>query len=1634
MDFNLTNASASFIGEDASDQAGCSVAGAGDVNGDGFDDFLIGAYGDDAGGSSAGQTYLILGKSTGWTMDFELTNASASFIGEDSSDNSGYSVSGAGDVNGDGYDDILIGAYKDEDGGSEAGQTYLVLGKASGWSMYQDLSAANASFIGEDSNDWSGYSVSGAGDVNADGFDDILIGAYQDEEAGSDAGQTYLIYGMASGWSMDVSLTNASASFLGEDAGDRSGYSVAGAGDVNGDGYDDMLVGADRDEDGGSQAGQTYLILSNSRPPEPRDLTVAASRDGESILLSWSPPIHWNEPITGYRIYRSTDGANYDNIAFTSTSKLWYADPDVFTGYTYHYAVVTVDGDGEYSGRTSTASLMCEPDIDGDGIGDSHDTDADGDGIPNTYDGDPAIRDNIAWGRMDADLGDFGAGFIGEDAGDWAGHSLAGAGDVNGDGFDDILIGAYKDEERGAESGQTYLFLGSSSGWSGDADLSDADASFRGESAEDYSGYSVAVAGDVNGDGYDDILIGAYKDDDGGVNAGQTYLILGRASGWTMDEELSDADASFVGESGGDYSGECVAGAGDVNGDGFDDILIGAYGDSEGGGTAGQTYLIFGKATGWVMDVSLSGADASFLGEEGLDYSGGSVDGVGDVNGDGFDDIIIGASGNDEGGNSAGQAYLIMGKASGWAMDVDLENASASFYGEAASDKAGYAVSGAGDVNGDGLWDILIGAHQNTEGGSLAGQTYLILGKTSGWTMDVNLSNSDASFMGEDENDMAGYAISGAGDVNGDGYDDILIGAYGDDDGGSSAGQTYLIYGRSTGWMMDVGLSNASASFVGEDGDDFSGRSLSGAGDVDGDGFDDILIGAYGDDNGGNEAGRIYLLARSQLAGKEEFSLNLTSLAPGINLQWDDTYGNPYFTGIYRGLAPNLLSRLAYATGTGYTDEDVTAGVAYYYAVANVDPLGSESLLSPVLAIVADSDLDGDGIGNLVDGDDDGDGVPDGEDYFPTNASEWLDSDLDGIGNNADDDDDNDGIVDISDPYPYSNINDMNSEFDNITDMLISINNTVNDVQDRVMDIQSDLSFMNTSIGDVQAGIDYLNSTIPASLNDLENQLSGVNDSLKSRIDNIDNNLTGVETNLMAELALLNSSLVQEIAYRVSNITSDMSGLNLSLAGRLTDLSNNLTTEHNDLRAWIDIALGEIDSNLTSVNLSLSGRITGLETMTNGFYTSLRNNLTDVKGKLVSMENNLTVRNGMLNDTIALLSSAMAGQLNVTKEVILEKLNESYGLLSDLNHNTTEHDSDIGTLLAELKGLAGTGDNLTHGQLMDNISILRNDLLAVSNDIAVHDTAVKAKISNLTTMLDSLSALDLSELNDGISGIVSDLVEHDIAVRQGLSGINSDIDNFHNGTIVRLDNIIESLERLTKLDDILDQLELLDQSLKEAENELSVDIEKYSGGDEGEIDVKVYLLIGILVLLIVILLILLFRKQSTGSQSPSRGEAYEPEGHEREEGREASLSTKTTNLSKRAGRTDRSSVDKPSDPPVDEEDEEKAVEDFNDDDDDDIDDDDDDIDDIDELEIKDDEVEDMDLGVDDVENDDEEDNDFEDNERGESTSEDGIEEPHEEDEPSESDESGEKDERDLLKEMEELGEYPELVQLDVIDD
>jgi hypothetical protein len=274
-----------------------------------------------------------------------------------------------------------------------------------------------------------------------------------------------------------------------------------------------------------------------------------------------------------------------------------------------------------------------------------------------------------------------------------------------------------------------------------DFDLSNADASFWGEDADDCSARSVASAGDVNGDGRDDFLIGAYNDEDGGAAAGQTYLILGRAAAdWGMDFDLSNADASFWGEDAGDYSGWSVASAGDINGDGRDDFLIGAIYDDDGGSNAGQTYLILGRAAAdWGMDFDLSNADASFWGEDEYDYSGCSVASAGDVNGDGGDDFLIGANYDEDGGSMAGQTYLILGRAAAdWGMDFDLSNADASFWGQDADDRSGYSVASAGDVNGDGGDDFLIGAFYDEDGGSMAGQTYLWLGSPPQYDLTIS--------------------------------------------------------------------------------------------------------------------------------------------------------------------------------------------------------------------------------------------------------------------------------------------------------------------------------------------------------------------------------------------------------------------------------------------------------------------------------------------------------------------------------------------------------------------------------------------------------------------------------------------------------------------------------------------------------------------------------------------------------------------------------------------------------------------------------------------------------------------------------------------------------------------------------
>ncbi len=425
----------------------------------------------------------------------------------------------------------------------------------------------------------------------------------------------------------------------------------------------------------------------------------------------------------------------------------------------------------------------------------------------------------------------------------------------------------------------TVALQGGSGQLAGTISLSNADATFQGINSGDNSGISVSSAGDINGDGIDDLLIGAYNADPNGQSSGETYLIYGKAS-LSGNINLLNADVTFKGKNAGDHSGYSVNSAGDINGDGIDDLLIGAYGADPNGSLSGETYLIFGK-TNLSGEINLSNADATFKGINFEDRSGMSVSSAGDVNDDGYDDIIIAAYAADPNGLSSGENYLIYGK-SNLSGDINLSHANVTFKGKNSWDYAGFNINFAGDVNGDGLDDILIGAYGTDTNGDRAGETYLIYGKAD-LSTEINLSNADVTFKGHTALDHSGYSVSSAGDVNGDGYADILIGAVYASPNATRSGESYLIYGK-TNLSSEINLSNADVTFKGYSAMGYSGCSVSSAGDVNADGFDDILIGCnQADPRGTTDAGETYLVyGKANLSGDINLS-NADATFQGLN-------------------------------------------------------------------------------------------------------------------------------------------------------------------------------------------------------------------------------------------------------------------------------------------------------------------------------------------------------------------------------------------------------------------------------------------------------------------------------------------------------------------------------------------------------------------------------------------------------------------------------------------------------------------------------------------------------------------------------------------------------------------------------
>ncbi|MGV6876647.1 DUF4214 domain-containing protein [Pseudochelatococcus sp. B33] len=476
------------------------------------------------------------------------------------------------------------------------------------------------------------------------------------------------------------------------------------------------------------------------------------------------------------------------------------------------------------------------------------------------------------------------------------GRNVSSAGDINGDGIDDFIVGAYFSAPDGREyAGSAYVIYGSKEGLA-DIDLLNLDAAqgftIKGASVGDRAGASVSSAGDFNGDGIDDIIVGAYlADPDGRAHAGSAYVIYGQAGART-DIDLaslsSDHGISIKGAADNDRTGYSVRNLGDVNGDGIDDIVVGAYyAGHDGIDYAGAAYIIYGKAEG-LTDIDL----ASLAATQGIVIRGlewghrvsVSVSGAGDVNGDGIADIVIGAEGaNAEGRMRAGATYVIYGKNDG--IDtIDLSDLAPTqgftITGATELDYLGRRVTSAGDINNDGIDDLIVST-DDINGGESRGDegAYVIYGKQGG-PGDIDLSEFGASqgfrISGVSHQDPAAHHLGGAGDVNGDGIDDIIIGSFHvDADGRNRAGSAYVIFGKDGGLDdVDVARLTPADGFVikGAHAQDFAGISVGGAGDVNGDGINDLLVGATG-------AGAAYVIfGRKMSAGEPIAGTNGTDI------------------------------------------------------------------------------------------------------------------------------------------------------------------------------------------------------------------------------------------------------------------------------------------------------------------------------------------------------------------------------------------------------------------------------------------------------------------------------------------------------------------------------------------------------------------------------------------------------------------------------------------------------------------------------------------------------------------------------------------------------------------------------------
>ncbi|HEX2607684.1 MAG TPA: FG-GAP-like repeat-containing protein, partial [Flavisolibacter sp.] len=791
---------------------GASVSSAGDVNGDGYSDLIIGAprVGTNAGITGPGAIFIYYGSPA-----FSAATAPATTIIQPASQNGsffGVRVALAGDLNGDGFSDVAVGANTYFNAGNREGGVFVYYGTAAGIS-----NATPFTVLTEGQTDAEfGWAVASAGDVDGDGLDDLVVGAHRWDNGLLDEGRLFLYYGDAA----NPLTARPRLSIRSADPQQSADFanSVAGAGDVDGDGYSDVIAGA-------------YLF--DIRDPFTNALQI---QDAGAFYLYRGGP----GGLSTVPSLKKYGTQNFGELGWALASagdvdQDGYADVAV-AEYERDQTPPKVLGNGKvHIFNGSAAGLSAVPSqvltngaaLSNYGYSLSSAGDVNGDGISDLLVGSPNFTNTLNQeGSWNLYYGQ-GPGFTPVAAQEIhrleglsnLGYCVASAQDLNNDGYTDLIAGA---PGYNSNRGRAYIFFGKKGGFTTQA----APASPAAATVPDiilpgpagvnsFFGASVASGGDVDGNGYPDILVGAY----GYLGTGAVFVYYNYNTGLDIanPQILTQAQA-------GAQFGFSVASAGDMNSDGVSDIVIGAPGTDFSFTDEGSAHIFFGKAAAplaAVRDVQLyGGANSAFMGR--------SVTGIGDFDGDGYSDVAVGTPGF---AANSGSVSVVFGDPSGTGPTVSFQRLLASI-------QFGSTVAAAGDIDGNGLGDFMVTEPNFSSGSSNQGAVAIYYGNAA---RTISSGNPPAELLGGSLNGQVGLGNScaSATDVNGDGYSDILVGARNFSLPSGDKGIVRLYYGGPTG--ISPVITNI---LTPAQNNSWFGTSVATIGDVNGDGYGDFVIGA----------------------------------------------------------------------------------------------------------------------------------------------------------------------------------------------------------------------------------------------------------------------------------------------------------------------------------------------------------------------------------------------------------------------------------------------------------------------------------------------------------------------------------------------------------------------------------------------------------------------------------------------------------------------------------------------------------------------------------------------------------------------------------------------------------------------